>query len=64
VTIIGGEPTETVDVDRSLPPIAPLSFDWVFHWGGEGFCAEHWYAAQVLFRDASELEPPPKFWRP
>jgi hypothetical protein len=64
VTIIGGEPTETVDVDRSLRPIAPSYLDWVFHWEGKSFCAEHWYAAQVLFRDPSELEPLPEFWQP
>lgn len=64
VTIVGGEPTELIDVERGLPPIAPSSFDWVFHWGGHSFCADHWYAAQVLFRAPSELEPPPHFWKP
>jgi hypothetical protein len=64
VTIIAGEPTEAIDVAQSLPPIAPSSFDWVFHWGGESFCADHWYAAQVLFRDTSQLDPLPNFWRP
>jgi hypothetical protein len=64
VSIVAGEPDDLLEVDLSLPEIAPSSFDWVFHWGGESFCADHWYAAQVVFRSPAEMEPLPKFWRP
>ena len=65
-TIFGGEPAEIGPIDDASwgrPPIEPSSFDWQFHSGGVSFCAEHRYAAQVLFGHPRPLEPARKCWR-
>lgn len=64
VTIIGAEFVPMLHMNTSPPPIEPSCTDWTVHWKGQRFCAEHWFAARLLFRDSSALEPLPQFWPP